>query len=547
MSELKKLLAVSAFASNLVFAGPGLDQAEVKLPYGELKSLITEATRPVVNREPVSALLSARFRLNLDGKTPVLDSTFRTATFSDGLAMIPLVGGSVTVESQKPADARILIDGKMLCQALEKTGAQVLEMRLLPAFGTDGARLIVPACPAAIFETGDLGEQWSVALKIDGREQLLGSNQLLPLPLTGGTFEIRMLGGEETREALRPPEPSTWTWQNQALVTPGDGDISYQVLARASATGGSGIAATLALPADAREVKAVGDDLAGQKLARGADRSLALQIEWKTRGLLEREVVVSYQLPRRPLDRLWKLQAPAGPDKDSTLTRFIIVGSPELTYSADGLSGPFPPKGLPAGFMEKLGGVNCYQLEASGPAELAVNPLPVVATAEATVSEAAWAVKLELDGAMMVEGTMNVEHRGMLGVTLDVPPGLTLLSCQVGGQSATPVNLGEGKIEVSLPASADKTRISLSFTGRVAVLDPVEGTLALALPKTPLFIRALNWKVELPRGYQAETHGNLLRTAEPNEPPSRLTLRKNLCRDERPETNVFYQRSDLKN
>ncbi len=547
MSELKKLLVVSAFASNLVLAGPGLDQAEVKLPYGELKSLITEATRPVVDREPVSALLSARFRLSMVGKTPVLDSAFRTATFSDGLAMIPLVGGGVTVESQKPADTRILIEGKMLCQALENAGAQVLEMRLLPSFGTDGARLIVPACPAAIFETGDLGEQWSVALKIDGREQLLGSNQLLPLPLAGGTFEIRILGGEETREALRPPEPSTWTWQNQALVTPADGGILYQVLARASATGGSGVAATLVLPADAREVRATGDDLAGQKPVRGEDRSLALQLEWKTRGQLEREVVVFYQLPRRPLDRIWKLHAPAGPGKDSTLTRFIIAGSPELTYSADGLAGPFPPKGLPASFMEKLKGVNCYQLEAVATVELAVNPLPVVATAEATVSEAVWSVKLEPDGAMMVEGVMNVEHRGMLGVTLDVPSGLSLLSCEVAGQSATPVNLGEGRIEVSLPGSGDKTRISLSFTGRVAALDPVEGTLSLALPRTPLFIRALTWKIELPRGYQAETHGNLLRTAEPNEPPSRLTLRKNLCRDERPETNVFYQRSDLKN
>jgi hypothetical protein len=547
MSDFRILLAGSALASTLVLAGPGLDQAEVKLPYGELKSLIHEAARPVVDSEPVSALLSARFRLNLDGKTPVLDSTFRTATFSDGLAMIPLVGGSVTVASQKPIDARILTNGTMLCQAQEKTGAEMLEMRLLPSFGTDGARLIVPACPAAIFETGDLGEQWSVVLKIDGREQLLGSNQLSPLPLTGGSLEIRMLGGEETREALRPPEPSAWTWQNQTLVTPGDGEIFYQVLARASATGGSGIAATLALPADAREVKAAGEDLAGQKLVRGADRSLALQIEWKTRGLLEREVVVSYQLPRRPLDRIWKLHPPAGQDKDSTRTRFIIVGSPELTYSADGLAGPFPPKGLPSDFMEKLSGVNCYQLEADGPAELAVNPLPVMATAEAIVSEAAWVMKLELDGAMMVEGAISVEHCGMLGVTIDVPPGLTLLACEVGGQAAAPVNLGEGKIDVSLPASGDKTRISLSFTGRVAALDPVEGTLALALPKTPLFIRALTWKIELPRGYQAETHGNLLRMAEPNESPSRLTLRKNLCRDEQPETKVFYQRSDLKN
>ncbi len=295
----------------------------------------------------------------------MLDSSFRTATFSDGLAMIPLVGGGVTVESQKPEDARILIQEKMLCQVLEKTGAQAIEMRLLPSFGTEGAGLIVPACPAAIFETGDLGEEWSVAVKIDGREHLLGSNQLLPLPLGGGTFEIRMLGGEETREALRPPEPSSWSWQNEALVIPEDGGLVYQVMARASATGGSGVAATLSLPADAREVKATGSDLVGQRIIRGADRSLGLQIEWKTRGQLEREIVIVYHLPRRPLDRIWKLHAPAGPGRDSTPTRFIIVGSPELTYSADGLAGPFPPKGLSAGFMERLNGVNCYQLEAA--------------------------------------------------------------------------------------------------------------------------------------------------------------------------------------
>ena len=142
---------------------------------------------------------------------------------------------------------------------------------------------------------------------------------------------------------------------------------------------------------------------------------------------------------------------------------------------------------------------------------------------------------------------MSLEHRGALGLTLEVPEGMTLLACDVGGQSATPVNLGEGKLELTLPAAGQKTRVSCSFTGRTAALDPVDGTLELALPKTPLFIRALTWRIDLPRGYQAETHGNLFRAADANEPPSRLTLRKNLCRDERPATAVFYQRSDLKN
>ena len=546
MSEFHKLLAVSAMVSNLAWAGPALDQAEVKISYGELKTLLTEASRPAA-QVPLSALLSARYRLAMADGKPVIDATFRTTTFSDGLAMIPLAGGDVTVENQKPPDARILIQGNMLCQAQEKAGAQVIEMRLLPAFGAEGAGLLVPPCSAAVFETGELSGEQSLALDIDGKEQVLGSNRIVSLPLTGGSVTIRLLGGQETREALRPPEPSVWTWQHQALVLPGDGEIGYRVLGRASASGGSGVSASLALPADARDVKVTGDDLAGQKVTRGADRALGLQLDWKTRGLLEREISISYLLPRRPLDRSWKLQAPWGPGEDATRTRFVILGSPQLAYAADGLTGPFSPNGLPVSFAEQLKGEACYLLEAPAMAELTVNPLPVVATAEATISESVWAVKLELDGAMLVEGAMTVEHRGASRLTLEVPPEMTLLACEVGGQAATPVNLGEGKLELSLPAAGQKTRVSCSFTGRAAALDPVEGTLEMALPKTPMFIRALTWRIDLPRGYQAETHGNLVRAADPQDPPSRMTLRKNSCRDERPATAVFYQRSDLKN
>jgi hypothetical protein len=88
--------------------------------------------------------------------------------------------------------------------------------------------------------------------------------------------------------------------------------------------------------------------------------------------------------------------------------------------------------------------------------------------------------------------------------------------------------------------------LACSFTGRTEPLDPVEGTLALSLPRTPLFIRALTWRVELPPGLRAEVHGNV--TREPNpaaDGPATLHLRKNLCRDEPPGVRVFYQRADL--
>lgn len=546
MSKFHTLLVISAFAPSLAWAGPGLDQAEVKLPYGELKSLIADAAHEPVSVRNEPALLSARFRLTIAEGQPVVDAVFRTTTFADGLTKVPLVGGDVTVASQKPLEARVLIHEKMLCQAMERAGAQVLELKLLPVSGTNGVTLEIPPCPASIFETGDLGEDGSVALKIAGREQVYGSNRTVALPLSGGPLEIRLLGGEETREARRPPEPSAWTWQHQALVIPGDGEIIYRILCRASAATGSGMSATLMLPPDAREVVVTGDDLAAQKVIRGADRSLGLRLDWKSRGLLEREVAIFYQIPRRPLDRSWKLQAPSVPGADSTRTRFSVACVPELTYAADGLAGPFPPKGLPARIVGEFSGAPCYHLEAGATADLAVNPLPVVPTADATVSDAAWTVKLEPDGAMLIEGGINVEHRGMFGVILDVPMEMGLLSCKVGGQSVTPVSLGDGKLEVSLPAAGVKTQIACSFTGRAAAIEPVEGVLDLALPKTPLFIRSLSWKIELPPNYQAETHGNLIRSGE-SDRPSTITLRKNLCRDERPVTKIFYQRSNLKN
>ena len=55
------------------------------------------------------------------------------------------------------------------------------------------------------------------------------------------------------------------------------------------------------------------------------------------------------------------------------------------------------------------------------------------------------------------------------------------------------------------------------------------------------------WHLDLPAGYQAETHGNLTRKqVAGNAPPSHVTLTKNLCRDERPQVQLFYQRQNLK-
>ncbi|MES2474327.1 MAG: hypothetical protein V4640_01010 [Verrucomicrobiota bacterium] len=547
MSLFLKPLVLSGLVSNLTLAGPALDQAEVRLPYAELKSLVAGANSMAAKPQPDPSLLSAVFRLTLVEGKPVIDATFRTATFADGLAHVPLVGGDLTIARQQPPDARVVVRDGMLCQAVEKGGSQVLELRLLPLSVADGAEWVLPACPAAALETGDLGEEVSIAVKVGGREQVLGANRRIALPLVGGSHSLRMLGGEETREALRPPEPSVWTWQQQALVIPEDGAIRYRVLASASANAGSGVAASVSLPADAVGIGVSGEDLAGHQVTRRQDRSLDLAVTWKTRGQLERELAISYSLPRKPLDRSWKLRGPTAASGEATRTRFIVAASPDLTYTADGLEGPFSPKGLPSGFGDALAGAPCYQLEGTGELELTVQPLPVVPVADATLTEALWQTRVEPDGAVLVEATMTLDCRGVSVFPLHVPAGLTLLSCEVGDRSVTPVVASDGSILIHLLGGGAKNRVSCAFTGRAAAMDAVQGTVELTLPKTPLFIRTLSWRIELPSGYQAETGGNLVREAVPDGPPSRLMLRKNLCRDEQPVANVFYQKSAIKN
>jgi hypothetical protein len=324
--------------------------------------------------------------------------------------------------------------------------------------------------------------------------------------------------------------------------------LVHHVLARGAAASGSGLAATLILPADARAVEANGEDLTEARASRDADGLLRLRLAWTTRGVLDRELAICYRVPLRPLDGRWNLTSPAGETAGGTRARFLVAASPRLAYAADGMAGPLAAEGAPATFARELAGQPFYQIEGGDQVAVAIRRLSVVATADAVVGAADWSLRVEPDGALLAEGTLAIEHRGPQRVVIDTPDGMTLLACELAGTRAEPVDLGEGRLEFALPPAAGgkATVLACSFTGRSEPLDPVEGTLALALPRTRLFIRALTWRIELPAGYRAEVNGNLTREAKSSgEPPSTLRLCKNLCRDERPELRVFYQRADL--
>lgn len=546
MAKIHPLIGSAFLGLVIQAAAEKLDEAEVRIPYSELKQLLARAEAATKTEKPpeppAPALLSARLRLSMEQERPVINATIRTLAFGDKITLVPLISGEVSLETQSPEDAVVITEDDSLCFVSNKAGTHTLQLRLLPITGKDGFSFAIPSCPSMIFETGDLSAGQAVVLKSESKEETLASGQMRPLCSKGEPLHIRLLDIRETREALSPPEPSTWSWQHQALVIPKNGDLFYQIIARASAEKGSGVEALLPLPSDAQEIEVSGDDLISHVKIRGVNRTLSLGLVWKTRDILDRQLMISYRMPQRPLDRRWQLQAPGGED---TRTRFIIATSPLLDYAADGLSGPLSPQGLPAILMESLKGVNCHQFEAGNSAEMTATPIPVAATEEGVVKQADWSLKIEPDGSMLATGILMIEHKGPLGFVFDTPQDMRLLSCELGGHPVSPIDLGGGRLKIALQPQSDDSRLTCSFTRTGTALDPVEGTLKLSLPRTPLFLHSLYWHIDLPQGYQAETSGNLTRIPAVGGSNSRITLRKNLSRDERPEIQVFYQRADL--
>jgi hypothetical protein len=546
MTRFTPLIGAALLTWPAATCGQTLEDAEVRLPYGELKRLLTQAEPAPTKPARPPALLSARLKLAIEDGRAVIDASFRATGFSaDELAMLPLLAGELALAEQDPEDAVVLIEEGAFCLGIDSAGTRTVRLKLLPVMAGDGFTLKLPPCPAAIFETAELTGGVSVMIERDGNSEPLTSGQLRALPNTGCDLRVRILDESQTREMLRPVEASEWTWQQQALVLPEDGGLVYQVLATASADGGSGIQASLPMPADAREIEVTGEDLTSQAMTPGQGRQRDLALVWKTRGLLDRQVMIRYRMPLRPLDESWTLEAPGN---GGTRTRFIIAAAPLLQYSADGLSAALTADGLPSALGSFLNGGLCHDLEGDTRAVLKVTRMPVAATAEGVVSRAEWSHKVEPDGAMLVTGLMAIDHKGPVRFPLDTPEGMTLLSCEVSGKPVSPVDLGGGLLGIPLAPQDGTTTVSCTFTaaGSETGLDPVEGVLGLSLPRTPFFIHSLSWSIQLPAGYQAETHGNLTRTAATaKQGAAQITLGKNLCRDERPAVRVFYQRGDL--
>jgi len=588
LRSLFAILALTCLNWNSAPAqeAPELKDARVTIPYGELKELLESLhnlkEESAGSRPPLEAALSsASYTLDFSSGDPILTADFEARTFSDSWHSIPLFGGTPKLEAANTDDNTSVVfheNSYKLITRGEGTASAQLTLSVPPARDWErGNNLRFTPAAAARNLLTVTGLPAGKVIRIDDLAPVRSSGNQLTFRLPDGGKDLKLYLEEGSADSdMDAILPSTWSMDSQVLARYSDGRIKYAARIQVQAASGSGLSLSIALPINVSRVSVEGDDLADWTLAPRAEGHRILEVNWETRDVLDRELLVNWESPQSPLSDTWNLTPPhplppagsateeeASPVETRTLIALVQVDGLELSHPS--LQTSVESRRLPEWLQKQLGTDDSLtiELENAKPVPLSANWLPRMETAQATISLAKFDTQLVEDGSLLITADYTIQHDAPLTWKLTLPSSDQILTCEVNRKAFSPIQRPEDVIEFRLPSPEkirrgkepddgefNGSRIRLSYALKTDKLDPVSGRVALELPETDLFIHQLDWDLMIPDRYEpSAVEGNVQlsfdKSSSSNSETSLIRLQKKLCRGERPSVEVHYQSKDL--
>jgi hypothetical protein len=529
---MKTLCSLVLAAGLATLHGAAPDQAvrhaEVTLPFTEIQALLAAAQPPAEVPPPVPAAIShAWVSLALgEGKAT---AEFDIDVFAKGWRLVPLLKVPFTLVTAELPGATLLPHGGMLCALADHPGHFHAKMEFqIPASLLQAGRdaILIQLAPVAAGNVQISSAPPKCRAWIQSGE-ISATTGSLPLPLEGGQIAVRI--AED-----KPQTPTTWTAALQTLVRQTGEGFTCESRIHFSGASGSGLAAQVALPPGCTHVEITGPDL--QPVHAQGDR---IALRWQTADVLERDITLSYSLPLPPAGAAWRIRIPQIADAASSTALTAVAPLPGIAFSEKPSDAELP------GWMSAAASDDLWQSTSTG--EILVTPrlLPHLEVQTARIPEASYRTRLVIDGSLLCEANLAIQHRGPLRWRFTLPKGSELLNCTVDGRATNPLLNEDGSLELVLGGKSDsdtRSGIALSYTARGPAFAPVEGRLSLLLPGTPLFIESLVWTLALPDGYEPTAfEGNV----EPEGGGgAEMTFRKRLVRNETPSLEIYYRKHD---
>lgn len=539
-------LAALAFAFSTFAAEPpsppDLTEARVTLPYSELKALWQAAQReaPEKRKPPVeAALVSARYQITLKGDQASGIVEYETESFTDEWTIIPLLGATTQIDEVEPANAQLITRDGHYALVTNRPGKQKLRLKFAVKLSgaAEGAHFRLETSPAAVNTLAVAGLPEKQTLRIAEATQISAEKDR-------ATFRLpaqELLNFEVVPEkAVTPPVPSRWKLGTQALVEFAEGRLNYRARLAANSDHGSGLTMELEFPPGVDVTRIEGADLSDWQVTIAENQARRVHLRWRTRDLLRRELEVAYNFPQSLSAGQWSLKRPRLLDGENDPPLFVVVPEEGLELTAGGTAAP---RQLPAWLRDKVNGKNF--LVSLGDAPVTAKWLPLIETAQAIVETVTAKTRIVADGALLTEIYCSVRHERALRWSIDLPEGCELLAASIENQPVKPIDRGNRVLEFSLPSGKPITTIALSYTAKKPPFKPVSGQLAVELPQTDLLIHRIDWELRIPVAYEvAAFEGNVESgpSGKPDEISRPIQLHKELCKNERPRAEFFYQK-----
>lgn len=531
-----------AFAAEST-AAPDLKEAHVTLPYGELKTLWQAAQRetPEKRKPPVEAtLLAARYQLTLKGDQATGVVEYETQSFTDEWIVIPLLGAQTQIDEVEPADVQLITREGRYALVTNRAGKQKLRIKFAAKLTgtTDGAHFRVVISPAAINTLSVAGIPEKQTLRIADATQLSAEKDRASYRLPG---QEQLAFDVVPEKAVVPPTPSRWKIDAQALVQFGDGKLNYIAHLAANTDRGSGLTMELEFPAGVDVTKISGPDLGDWQATTAENQNRRVHLRWQTRDVLRRELEMEYNFTQPLTGGEWNLKSPHLIDGENNPPLFLVIPPQGLELTAATQSAV--PRQLPAWLTEKADGKS--YLVFLGDAPVMAKWLPLVETAQAVVETTTAKTRIVSDGALLSEIDYTIRHERALRWSVDLPEGCELLAASIEGQPVKPIDRGDHVIEFSLPSGKGVTAVALSYTAKKPAFKPVSGQIAVELPQTNLLVHWIDWELRIPVAYEiAAFEGNVESApcGKTDGGSRAIQLHKELCKNERPRAEFFYQK-----
>ena len=542
---------------------PDVAATSVTIPYAELRALWDAAhTKPPAKPAPPlsHALSLARyaFELSPDLTSVVCRATFEVTNFEDGWVLVPLLPADVRIESVAPdASAVALRDGSymlMMNGAGKRSVTVRFAVRLANATGTSpGLRLTIP--PALISEVSFVGvPAGSVVELLDGA-RLSGPNAAGTTFRLGTAPDLAFTIVGSDRRSKKPAVAASWNADVQTVVAAEEGRLACRSRILANGVDGDTSEMRLILPALANVREVDGENLERWDTTRSDDGlHRVVVIRWHGLERFAREVRVVYELPLSAREGEWILTAPSVKGAVTQRSVFFAVARPGLEITPAvaepgwnvGLDEPGPAL---AGMLGGLGHATIHAAPGETTAVVKVKRLPVVATSQARIDDAQFEMRVVADGSLLADAKLTVRHDRMQALRVELPRGSDLLDCSINGRETSPIDRGDGVVEIALPAVAENklTRVAFSYSARTEKFAPVAGRLELMLPRTELFTSLIGWEVQLPAAYELTAFEGNVEMAPPGRAATAslatvIRLRKEICKGEAPRVALFYQK-----